>query len=263
MSQHPERFDVLIVGESTPDPKNKPKWPTGHTHWNVRIVKVPTGGSVPLEVGKDYALSKEVFNYGSFLGDLVEIEWDGHKYDRAETVQHGFSPSALPTAVEPALQALKDLRASTTSTVPLHEVAGRAKFASYLLDVVFGHTSWRKDYPKDFGTHAQKTEAVQLVAGVFATLTVAKMKAVSKEGGSLAWGAEMILKAAREKSGQMVHEATLALQCGLMCFMPHRRASAAEVDSIALLFKLAAEADKNYGRATADKILDRQLGTGK
>ncbi len=260
MSKHLERFDVLIVGESTPDKTAKPAWIRGHSHWNCRVLKVPQGGSVPLEAGKDYAFSKELFNYGSFLGDSVEIEWDGQKYDRAETFLHGYVPADMASTVDGALEALRKLKGEVSGAIRLPEVAGRSIYAAYLLDLVYGQTSWRKDYPENPGNHSQKVEAVQLAAAIFSSITLAQMKAVSKEGSSLSWGAERIIAASKEKIGQLMYESTLALQCGLMCFMPRRRASAAEVESIGRMFAMAAEAEKNYGRDTGNRVLERLLG---
>lgn len=270
MSEHKNRFDVAIVGESSPD---RPPPSAGqalvnwalrkrpeHSHWLVLVLRCPQE-NFPLESGKQYALPKDLFHYGTFLGDFVELKWDGQNYQQPQTFRHGFQPEHPARTAAAALEALHQLNNETTDQVPASEVAGRCVYAGYLLDQTMGEVSWRKNSPVGAAAETQQIEAIHLAARVCQTLTVARIKSVCKEGSSLYWGAEQLIDAARKsESSELLYRAKMALQVGLHTHLPTRRPLQAELDSVAGLLAMAAEADRNYGPGTGERILTKVLG---
>jgi hypothetical protein len=266
-----ERFDVEIISDypQTERGRGLKFWKTSprSDQWLVRVLR-HSGGNLPLAQDQDYALPKSSFNYGTFIGDSVEIEWDGEQYVEAETYRHGFQPDDLPRDADSAFEALQRFHAETvgsTQEAALSEIAGRSKYAAYLLDQVLGHVSIYRAYPRGAGSPDQQYQAVKMAGAVFSSLGLKRIEAVSKEGCSHAGSCAAIAGVAADQTlsrDQLIRLASIKVQGTLHTYWPHRRTTEEELENIREMFALAAEADANYGPGTGELCLDKLFELG-
>lgn len=247
--QYGLRFDMEVIGANH-------KTPSKATHWKVRITALPAEG-LPLVLGGEYSVPVDNFGYATFIGDHVEAEWDGDQYSEFSTFKHGWTPDSWPRNATEALEHLRLLHKETLAAdVPLNHVAGRSKFASYLLDRVMGEISVWKEYPRGALAIDKQGEAVLLAAAILEHLTMARIEQVSRNFGSHPEGCRRLIAAAKKTDLSGIRWAMEFVHS----HMPSRRPSRQEVESIGRMFAMARQADQNYGRGTGDRVIEVLLG---
>lgn len=281
--QFTARFDIEILGVIEPQkPKGQilPSWvtawiPSGAQEsppckaWKIRVLSCPDSHNFPLTKDSEHTFPQDLFDFSTFIGDLVDVGFDGESIGNATAYRNGFQPPQLANYdCDTALELLRLFHQEVTGATdefPLNEVAGRSKHAGILLDTVMGEPSFRKQNVRGEASQAHQAEAIRLAADVIKHLGIDNIRLASRICSSHPSGCRYLVEAAakNQDSDQNLIEEVRGLAISFMhLHWPRKRASAENMLDIGKLLAMAAQADENYGPGTGKQCLDRVFGLG-
>lgn len=253
MNMNDRDFTVQLVAHHRPERPLSTVEYEQLASWRVRIVPSDNDPS-PSDLGMEYYVRVGAFNFDTFLGDTVKLTYSPTKGYEGRSIRRAYQPNARPRTPAAALEALqKERQAVTAGPVPDLEVAGRANYASYLLSIVLGTSSWQGPG----GDRTQQTEAIDLAARIFDTLNLDRIQQVGRSGCHFDTGCWLVIKAARTYEWEERLATARAAMEYLHFHLPEPRSDS----DISWLFSMASQANQ-YGRDLGFLTIDTILSMG-